>query len=85
MPLEGGLRTFNGDLHSLNGKLELDPLVDPCEVNDHPVPIAHGGDATPSQWQCGAGSHVIAAEVLDLGQVVDVAGHLGSADAHITN
>src|SRR5262249_44079775 len=85
-PLEGGLRTFNSDLHPLNAELELDPLVDSREANDHPVLIPHGGDATAtSNSSAGAGGHVIATEVLDLGQVVDVAGRLCSADAHITN
>src|SRR5215831_4064025 len=86
MPLEGGLRAFNNDLHPLNAELELDPFVDSCEVDGHPMLIAHAGDATAtSNGGAGAGGHVIATEVFDLGQVVDVAGRLCSADAHITD
>src|SRR5882724_3452727 len=86
IPRAGGGRPFNGDLHPLNGELELDPLVDACEVNDYPVLIPHGGDAMAFRnGSAGAGGRVIAAEVLELGQMVDVAGRLDPADAYITN
>src|SRR5262245_26613555 len=84
LPLWGGLRPFNGDLHPRNGERELDPLIDGGEVNDHPVPIPHGGDATaPPNGRTGTGGHVITTEVLDLRQMVDVAGRLGFADAYL--
>src|SRR5882724_4342859 len=86
IPRAGGGRPFNGDLHPLNGERELDPLVDACEVNDYPVLIPHGGDATAFRnGSAGAGGRVMAAEVLELGQMVDVAGRLDPADAYITN
>src|SRR5262245_27808109 len=86
MPFWGGLCPCNGDLHPFNGERELDPLVDGCEVNDHPLLIPHGGDAmaTPN-GRAGAGGHVITAEILEPRQMVDVAGRLGFADAHIPN
>jgi hypothetical protein len=71
IPRAGGLHPFNGDLHPLNGELKLDPVVDACEVNDYLVLIPHGGDATAFRHgSAGAGGRVIAAEVLDRGQMV---------------
>src|SRR6266481_1003726 len=42
----GGRRTFDGDLHPLDADQDVGPPAGAGEVNDHPVLIAHGGDAT---------------------------------------
>src|SRR5262249_52169132 len=68
--------------HPLDGEHDLDLLAGVCEVNNDPVLIAHGGDVTAaSQESASADGHVMAAEVLDVGQVVDVADRIGAADA----
>src|SRR5690348_16342858 len=81
-PLAGGRHTFQGDFHPLDSEHDLGPLAGVGEVNNDPVLIAHGGDVTAaSQESASADGHVMAAEVLDVGQVVDVADRIGAADA----
>src|SRR5262249_4070617 len=86
IPRAGSRRTFYGDLHPLDTEHDLSSLAGVCEVNDYPVLVAHGGDVTAAcQDSARADGRVRAAEVLDLGQVVDVADRIGAADAHLTD
>src|SRR5262245_29184026 len=82
LPLAGGRPTFQGDFHPLDGEHNLGPLAGVCEVNNDPVLIPHGGDVTAaSEESASANGQVMAAEVLDVSQVINVANRIGAADA----